>query len=296
MKHDIERADTQIEELARRIEVLHVYMKVAQAIPNIADRKKHEIYDTTVVLPASELMGTVVVNGETKNLNMGKADTGTLKGAQSILIDAIEKVSRYRALEDEIEEADRDYEDLVRLVQVKNTEVKKLQAEGVSGVLISETALFTGAEKPETLTQSQNRRRVEILHEVFNEEGSLFGLPLTSVFGEAGEIAEKHIDEWILRRLENDLVYKKYIDQGKDPKATIAYERYLTHIGINETFMRSMIRGEGYGEKTSPLHLSYDEANMMDRYLQERERLVSFAQFLEIWEALDEDAREKYLP
>ena len=277
-------------EKGKRIEKIYIYTKIAKQI-DIADRKKFAHYDTKVSSQLKdEEMGSYTMRGQVLKLTTTKAFAATM------LDETIKEVEKYLDLGDQIEVAKNKHKDSIELIQQLNIDVKKLESEGVSQANIETSDLYRDVDDATILTHGKDVRSSQLLHDVFKEEGSLFGISLVSIFGEAGEIAEGNIKDWIQRRLENDTLYKKYMESGKDVEVTLAYQRYLANIGVNETFLRSMIRNKGYGEKQSPLHLSFEEGHKMNEYLEERERMVSFAKFLEIWEPLSTEDRKTYLP
>jgi hypothetical protein len=277
-----------------RVRQLHVFHEMSKNLTP-ADRTNRAAYRSTAVNNAIDKQHnnivTITVSGVAQQINLGAGL------AKLIRDEASTSLKKYNTIKATLTGMETDQERLATEISTLFSEVKALERQGVDPVLIEEIELFANAgTNVETLAQNKNARSQAILTKVYDEPWGLAGVSLEKVFGAAGEVAAKRVESWIQRRQENDQVLKRYAASGKDPAAVAAYPRYLSHIGLSETFMRAMIRESGIGEKVSPLHLSYDEAQAMDKYLEETERMVSFAQFLEIWEPFSEVERDKYLP
>ena len=198
-----------------------------------------------------------------------------------------------KTLRKNMEEAHRNLTSAEEALNIK-------KVDGVEPVTIDADALFDPANiSAERLNAPKADRKKSLFAQVFSESYNIVEIvPLGWLFGSAREKAKQVISAWKNRRMDNDKTLAAYEEQGKDPEAVSAYERYLEQVALNELFHRAMMQSPDGGEKEaqSPLHLSVSEARNIDEFLKERERLVSFAQFLEVWEAVPEANRQNYLP
>ncbi|MDD5102937.1 MAG: hypothetical protein PHX93_00895 [Candidatus Peribacteraceae bacterium] len=193
----------------------------------------------------------------------------------------------YRGAQNLLEQRQREYADLVR--------------RGVDPVALDFTTLLTVATVDATILNVGNsaNRRSDSLKSVTIANSKLFYIPMNWLMGDAEYRAfSSAIPSWVQRRLSQDPAYQEYVTQNKDPAARAAYERYLENVALNEAFLRSMLTSHGgaEGEMQHPLHLSVHEARLMKQYLEERERLVSFKQFLEVWSSVAAAERDQKLP
>ena len=139
-------------------------------------------------------------------------------------------------------------------------------------------------------------RKPNLFQNVFDEDRKLFGyVNLNAVLSKADTIAfKKTAEAWKQKRLNYDPEYQKHLaESGADPLIRASYERYLEQVALGEIFMRALMQTPGGNaeENKRMLFLSVYEAKYLDQYLEERERLISFAQFKELYDSLEESAR-----
>jgi len=276
---------------------LYVYKGIASRV-TLASREDWNTYQskTQRVPPIWETTSTYVFAKITtkkkgiQNLNM---DGNTAISSRNDIARDIKLMLQRKS---EIKDIDKNAKELTALIGGLSAQLNVIEEQGVRGVNIPKDQLFNGASGAEALAKNKTVRSNEILHQVYKENGRILGVPASFIRGKAGEIAANRIESWVNRRLSNDQTLLAAKKAGKLMKEILIYERYLYQIGLNEIFVRSMIQEDGHNEKVSPLHLSLDEAQDINKYLEETERLTSFARFLNIIEPLDDAKRNKYLP
>jgi len=144
-----------------------------------------------------------------------------------------------------------------------------------------------------------HNRRTELLQNVAIGDSKIFFVPFNWLMGDAEYRAfQVSAVEWKTQRMKNDALYQQFIKENKDPKACAAYERYLENVLMGEVFLRSMLTSyaPADGEQQRPLHFSVHEARMLNQYLEERERLMTFKQFMEVWSSVPDAERDQKLP
>lgn len=142
-------------------------------------------------------------------------------------------------------------------------------------------------------------RRTDLLKNVTVGDSKIFFVPFNWMVGDAEYRAfQDSAVNWKTQRMKNDVLYQQFIKENKDPKACAAYERYLEDVLFGEIFLRSMLTSyaPADGEQQRPLHFSVHEARMLNQYLEERERLMTFKQFMEVWSSVDAAERDQKLP
>jgi hypothetical protein len=230
----------------------------------------------------------------------GNAGVMTKRDAvlKQILADSISMHTEYTDLIKEKGILDKSFADLgIDLNKVKS-QLAKLKSDGVEPVVINKATLFGGIVET-SLRSSVAARGDSILSNAFAEDYNINEIvPLGWLFGDAREAAEANARAWKVNRMKYDKTLQAYKKQGKDPEVLSAYERYLDHVALGEIFMRAMLESPDGGEKEaqSPLHLSVSEARNLDEFLKEREGLISFAQFLEVWEKIPAANRRNVAP
>lgn len=140
-------------------------------------------------------------------------------------------------------------------------------------------------------------RKPNLFKNVFDEDRKLFGyVNLNAILNKADIIAfKKTAESWKQNRLSYDPAYQADLKKpGSDPLVRASYERYLEQVALGEIFMRALMETPGghVEEKERMLYLSVYEAKHLDQYLEERERLVTFAQFKEeLFDSLEDTAK-----
>ncbi|MFH1444431.1 MAG: hypothetical protein ABIG34_03505 [Candidatus Peregrinibacteria bacterium] len=142
-------------------------------------------------------------------------------------------------------------------------------------------------------------RRSDLLKALTPQDSKIFFLPFNWLVGDAEYRAMKvSADQWLKRRIDRDPTYQKCLKENTEAAARSSYERYLENVVLGEVFLRGMLTSYSIPEKEQhrPLHLSVHEARLLDQYLEERERLVTFQQFLEVWNGVKDTERASKLP
>jgi len=194
-------------------------------------------------------------------------------------------------------------------VETKQRELRELLARGVDPVNIQFASLLSipvagpaaaNAIDAKILNAAGvHVRRTELLKNVTVGDSKIFFVPFNWLVGDAEYRAfQDSAVEWKTQRMKNDALYQQFIKENKDPKACAAYERYLEDVLFGEIFLRSMLTSyaPAEGEQQRPLHFSVHEARMLNQYLEERERLMTFKQFMEVWSSVDAAERDQKLP
>ena len=130
---------------------------------------------------------------------------------------------------------------------------------------------------------------------VKDQDRTLLGIPANWLLGDAKEELDNNIKAWKSRRLQHDIAYQRSRSDGIEPEIIASYERYLEHVALNEVFLRAMLATPGGGpeEAQNILRISMEEARHAHLFLQEREGLVSYAKFREVWNKVAADPAKK---
>ena len=189
---------------------------------------------------------------------------------------------------------DTDYHDIVQRIQdaehehqKARTNLQRTQGEldglEVGVAKIPATQIFTNIQK-DIFDLPPADRDKPLSDATFGEPYNAFeALTFGWLLGEAKEKARTMKKKWKKNRLAEDRLYQKFLADGNKPELLASYENYLDHVALGEIFQRGMLQSHDGGkeEKERPLHLSTYEARHLDQYLNERRRLVTFAQFID---------------
>lgn len=195
-------------------------------------------------------------------------------------------------------------------VETKRRELKELLGKGVDPVKIKFDSLLqvpvAGAPVPVNAIDPNilnaagiHNRRTDLLQNVTIGNSKIFFVPFNWLVGDAEYRAfQDSAVRWKTQRMKNDTLFQEYVRDNKDPKACAAYERYLEDVVFREVFLRVMLTSYGPDdvERQRPLHLSIHEARLLNQYLEEHERLVTFKQFIEVWDSVPDRERDQKLP
>ncbi|MDD4628563.1 MAG: hypothetical protein PHE68_04195 [Candidatus Peribacteraceae bacterium] len=180
-------------------------------------------------------------------------------------------------------------------VQDAERQLKSHQEKGIDKVQIPFRALLNPPPIDlDILTPRAGDRNEDLLGKnVKFADRKLLYIPLNWMLGDAEYVAlEKEIVAWRDRKLALDPGYqllRTKDNRTSDDLASLnSYQRYLEHIATSEVFLRAMThsRHPTIEEQQNGLHISLEKARCMHQFLEEREGLVSFNKFREVWTTL----------
>jgi hypothetical protein len=210
---------------------------------------------------------------------------------QSVLTRKIQAIDAYEKSQQKYEKIEDDLRVKGEELKAAKQHLKKVEKKGVESINITFNSLFDGSGiQVDILTRNRTASRTDdLFSNVEYENRTLFGIPLNWLMGDAEFTAMKvSVQQWYDRQLARDPLYNKHLESGQNTESIASYQRFLKQVAHNEVFRRSMMQSPdgGGGENESVLHISTHEARTMDQYLDERTRLITYAQFLENWESL----------